>query len=85
LEVVLKKAGRLDTYKRGQARNELLHSFVVLPKLWIVERSFSWLEKMSQIMLKILSLQWLSGTVSINYLPIKFGFICNIALKKPHD
>lgn len=25
-------------------RNEL-HSFVVLPKRWIVERSFSWLEK----------------------------------------
>ena len=25
-------------------RNEL-HKFVVLPKIWIVERSFSWLEK----------------------------------------
>ena len=26
-------------------RRDELHTFVVLPKIWVVERSFAWLEK----------------------------------------
>ena len=35
---------RIDTTVQVVKRNEL-HAFVVLPKRWIVERSFAWLEK----------------------------------------
>ena len=35
---------RIDATVQVVKRNEL-HSFVVLPKRWIVERSFAWLEK----------------------------------------
>jgi transposase len=36
--------GRLKATVQVVKRNEL-HAFVVLPKRWIVERSFGWLEK----------------------------------------
>ena len=35
---------RIDATVHVVKRNEL-HAFVVLPKRWIVERSFAWLEK----------------------------------------
>ncbi|MGC8551195.1 MAG: transposase, partial [Acidobacteriaceae bacterium] len=35
---------RIDAKVQVVKRNEL-HAFVVLPKRWIVERSFAWLEK----------------------------------------
>ena len=35
---------RLDATVQVVKRNEL-HTFVVLPKRWVVERSFGWLEK----------------------------------------
>jgi transposase len=35
---------RLDATVQIVKRNEL-HTFAVLPKRWIVERSFAWLEK----------------------------------------
>jgi len=33
-------------------RNEL-HTFSVMPKRWVVERSFAWLDKVSKVMEKL--------------------------------
>jgi transposase len=39
---------RLDATVQIVKRNKL-HTFAVLPKRWIVERSFAWLEKCRQL------------------------------------
>jgi len=40
IKVALNKNTAVEVVKRNE-----LHTFVVLPKRWVVERSFSWLEK----------------------------------------
>ncbi len=40
MDVVWGFQGRLQIAKRSE-----LHTFKVMPKRWIVERSFAWLEK----------------------------------------
>ncbi|QYF48162.1 hypothetical protein RHABOEDO_000271 [Candidatus Rhabdochlamydia oedothoracis] len=35
------------------AKRNTLHTFTVIPKRWVVERSFAWIEIMSQAMEKL--------------------------------
>jgi transposase len=44
---------RLKATVQVVKRNEL-HTFVVLPKRWIVERSFGWLEKCRRLLIPAL-------------------------------